>query len=624
MRRFLLIFSAALALACPNKESSPPAAAPPEPAAVPAVVQMNEGEPNDTAPTAKRLPGDAVVTGEISAPGKKADEDYFRLEGPGEGKVADFSVEAADFDVALELLDRDGNHVAVFNSEGHGRGERLARLGLAVPYLVRVYAANKGGHGAYTARVTFVDAAAGEEREPNHRPVDATAVTLGQPIQGYLADKADEDWFRFEVPVPAPGVASPAASQEAATVAAVSPGSQEAAAGPLVVPAQAAAPQSEPPAGSASLEPAGNDGEQQALDAPPVPRALPALVALDISGVPSVRLQVELTNEAEAIFFTARSREIGEGIQVRNVALRPGETTFFVTVKSAWVGAGKDARRGHNLDAPYTLTLSLEESTDNVELESNDELAKATPFSATGTMRGFFSPKADTDFYLLRYDAPMLLKVELSGVDRVDSVLAVVRALETGKEEVLLRANDGEVDEGELVVNLAAEAGKDLFLKVEGATRKVGGKWVRDQENPEQPYTLTVSARPDEGLDEREPNNSPERATPISFGRPLRGLIHPRKDVDYYRVDVSDSPVKVPLKATASGILKVDIALALFRLGDDGKPVLVQRSESGKGDQSETIRFTVDPGVYLLEVKDTKDWYSNFLDSYQVLLERDQ
>ncbi|MGI5860788.1 MAG: ABC transporter substrate-binding protein [Myxococcales bacterium] len=622
MRRFLLSFFAALALACPNKESSPPPTVPAEPAATPAAKPMNEGEPNDTAPTAKRLSEDAIVTGAISAAGKKADEDHFRLEGLGEGKVVDFSIEAADFDVALELLDRDGNHVTVFNSEGQGQGERIARLGLAVPYVVRVYTANKGGQGAYTVTVRFADAAAGEEREPNHRPVDATPLTLGKPVQGYLADKADEDWFRFEVALPTPDLASPVAGQGAEATATPEP--QEAAAGALAVPAQLAAPQGDGHAGSVNPEPAGNEGEQQAREAGAAPGPRPALVALDISGVPDVRLQLELANEAEAVFFTARSREIGEGIQVRNVALRPGETTFFAIVKSAWVGSGKDARRGRNLDAPYSLTVSLEESAGDVELESNDELAKATPFSATGTMRGFFSPKGDADYYSVRYEEPMLLKVELSGVDRMDSVLAVVQALEGGKEEVLLRANDGEVREGEMIVNLAAEAGKDLYLKVEGATRKVGGKWVRDQENPDQPYSVTISARPDEGLDEREPNNSPERATPISFGKPLRGLIHPRKDVDYYRVDVSDSPVKVPLKAAASGILKVDIALALYRLGDDGKLVLVQRSESGKGDQAETIRFTVDPGVYLLEVKDTKDWYSNFLDSYQVLLERDQ
>jgi len=250
----------------------------------------------------------------------------------------------------------------------------------------------------------------------------------------------------------------------------------------------------------------------------------------------------------------------------------------------------------------------------------------ATPFTAPGTIGGYFSPKGDLDYFALRADQPSLLKVELSGVDRIDSSLSLVRAAGDGqeKEQTLLRANDGAVREGELLVNVAATPGETLYLKVEAAARQVDGKWVRDQENPSEPYSLTVTARADEGLDEREPNDDAARATPIEFGRPLRGLIHPKRDVDYYRLDLSGSPVKVPIKATASGILKVDVALGLYRLDADGKPALVQSSEKGKGEQAETIRFTVDPGVYLLEVKDTRNWASNFLDSYQLLVERDQ
>jgi hypothetical protein len=95
--------------------------------------------------------------------------------------------------------------------------------------------------------------------------------------------------------------------------------------------------------------------------------------------------------------------------------------------------------------------------------------------------------------------------------------------------------------------------------------------------------------------------------------------------VDYFVVDLSKSPVKVPLKATVTGILKVDIALALFRMeADASKPTLVQRSEKGKGEQPETIRFTVEPGVYLLEVKDTRGQQSNFMDAYQLTVELEQ
>jgi len=127
------------------------------------------------------------------------------------------------------------------------------------------------------------------------------------------------------------------------------------------------------------------------------------------------------------------------------------------------------------------------------------------------------------------------------------------------------------------------------------------------------------------GDNEREPNNTPQTATPIELGRPMKGHIHPKKDVDYFLVDLQKSPVKGPLRATVTRILKVDVALALYRAGDDpAKPTLVQRSANGKGEQPETIRFTVEPGVYLLEVRDTRNLQSNFMDAYQLTVEHEQ
>ena len=134
----------------------------------------------------------------------------------------------------------------------------------------------------------------------------------------------------------------------------------------------------------------------------------------------------------------------------------------------------------------------------------------------------------------------------------------------------------------------------------------------------------TITSRPDDGSEEKEPNNTPATASPIALGKTVKGWVHPRKDVDLYRIDLTSSPVKVPLKATATGILKVDVALALFRV-EEGKtePVVVQRAERAKGDQPETIRYTAEPGVYLLEVRDTKNRESNFVDAYHLTLEQE-
>src|SRR5690606_29912654 len=84
------------------------------------------------------------------------------------------------------------------------------------------------------------------------------------------------------------------------------------------------------------------------------------------------------------------------------------------------------------------------------------------------------------------------------------------------------------------------------YLKVEGGVRKVAGKWVRDFENAEMSYRLSVTATPDTGGEEREPNGTAETATAIGFGQPIRGTIHPRKDSDLYRLDLTGRPVRTP------------------------------------------------------------------------------
>ena len=112
-----------------------------------------------------------------------------------------------------------------------------------------------------------------------------------------------------------------------------------------------------------------------------------------------------------------------------------------------------------------------------------------------------------------------------------------------------------------------------------------------------------------------------ETATRLKLGQAIRGTIFPKKDVDYFLLDLSDRPVKTPLRATAIGILKVDIGLYVHRVEDDGKLTLVQTADSAKGDKPEIVRFTADPGKYIFEVRDVKNRDANFQDAYQLTVE---
>ena len=151
--------------------------------------------------------------------------------------------------------------------------------------------------------------------------------------------------------------------------------------------------------------------------------------------------------------------------------------------------------------------------------------------------------------------------------------------------------------------------------------RKIDGKWVKDYENSEQPYRLTVSSVADTGAEEREPNNTPAQATPIQLNRPIRGTVHPKKDVDFFRLDLSNRPVRVPLRVTATGLLKVHLGLYLHRMNEEGKLSLLQTADQARGDAPEVIRYSAEPGIYFIEIRDSKNRESNFQDYYQLTVE---
>jgi hypothetical protein len=580
MRRLRLVALASALAACPKPAVQDAGSAGPR--------EVQEVEPNDTPDKAMPVEVGTRVIASLTANGPKPDQDWYRIgPTPMALRIEASAIPGADID--LQLFDQDKNKIATFASNRDGAGVVIPNLTAKVPYFVRVTSAKRGAAGAYT--LTVVPSSLpqdGAEVEPNNRAADATPLTLGSPIVGVLGDGTDEDWFRVDLPAP------PAPS----------------------IPA-------EPSTGTQVSDHASNDtgdagvvadaGSSFALANSAQPTRV---IDVELTGVEGVRFDVSIMTAAEASLYNARSQQEGEGVQLRNVALRPGDAMFYVVVKSAW----EKNRRTFNPEVPYTLTVKLDSGNGDSELEPNDDAAHATPLAVGAPKRGYLTPKGDVDYYVVHCDQPSLLRAEVSGVDRVDLVLSLVKPPAEGqaRETTLLTANDGAIKEGEMLVNVGCHG--DVFFKVEGATKKVDGKWVRDYENANDPYRITVTARPDDGTEEREPNNTVEQANPIEVGRPIRGYVHPKKDLDLYRLDLSKQTVKTPLKITATGILKVDIGLYLHRLDGDQR-VLVQSSDRARGDQPEVLHYSAEPGVYIIEVRDSKNRESNFQDPYQLTVE---
>lgn len=610
--RVWLVTLTSLLLACPEKKEAVDAGVDAGP------VQLNETEPNDQPDKALVLSESSVVTANLGSDPAKPDEDWYVLTATSPKTVRLEVTGIPGADLGLEFQDEARNRMALVNSEGLGKGERVPNVHVKDKVFFKVYPAKKGAGGGYTLTAVFEETISGFELEPNDRAVDATVVPLGESVRGYVGHVADEDWFRFQV-------AEAAQEQPAVEPVVEAPGAQASDAGepavevPVAESLDAGEQAAEVPVAEASDAGEVNGGLGDAGVAAQVELPQTAL-KIDLSAVENVRFEVSVLSAAEAPLFEIKGKD-GEGLSLRNIGVRAADDVVYVVVKSAWTGVGKEARRTFNVDTSYSLKVAQEEAGANAELEPNRERDKATPLPMNGFREGFLSPKGDTDYFVLRTAEPVLARVQLSGVENVDLQLYMVGgAADGGEAEVeLLRANDGAVKEPEMLNNVYCVG--ECFFRVEGVRKKIGGKWVADYENADQPYRLSVTTLPDNGSEEREPNNVATNAMAVSLGKAVRGTIYPKRDVDLYRLDLSDRPVRTALNATLLGVLKVDVGLYLYRVEEDGKLSLVQTSDRAKGEKPETIRYSAEPGVYVFEVKDSRKWgESNFQDSYQLTI----
>ncbi|MGV3620746.1 MAG: ABC transporter substrate-binding protein, partial [Archangium sp.] len=447
---------------------------------------LTEKEPNDSAAQALVLSGSGIVEANLGADPAKPDSDWYVLQS-ALPRTVDVAVTAPNgADISLEVVDETGGVLAAVNAGGVGATERLPNLDVSSKTFLRVVSLKKGIGGAYTFTAKFSDRMPGYELEPNERKVDASPVALGQAISGTVGHAGDVDWYRYELP----------ADEET----------------------------------PAPLEPVIEDGGLDAgVDGGVNPLAEKRLaLRIDISAVEGVVTDVQLLTEAEAVLFQAKSKE-NSALSLRNVGVRAADKVIYVAVKSG--------NKKSNADVSYTLTVAPEDTGDNAEFEPNDELSRATDVPPNSYRDGFISPKGDVDYFRLVTDGPSIATLQVSGVDKVDLQLSVVKPVDGKADEVLLKANEGGSKEPEQLNSVSCDG--VCFIRIEAASKKVDGKWVKEDENGDQAYRLTATVVPDDGSVERETNNTVTTATKIEFGKPVRGTVFPKKDVDYFSLDLS-------------------------------------------------------------------------------------
>ncbi len=177
-----------------------------------------EREPNDDPAQADRIAAGTKVTGYLGKRRTKAegDRDVYTLQLPGGGRrIVSVSVTGIpNLDLSLAI-----DH-AVADEGGVGAGEAVHRRAVDGPVTITIAQTIAGDRelpvenvsDPYTLEVTE-EAPEGGEIEPNNMEADATELSPGLPVRGYLDSRGDVDVLRwtggpgtFEVVVSAEGV----------------------------------------------------------------------------------------------------------------------------------------------------------------------------------------------------------------------------------------------------------------------------------------------------------------------------------------------------------------------------------------------------------------------------------
>jgi hypothetical protein len=502
-----------------------------------------------------------------------ADDDWYRV-APGPGRTLALRVEFAPARAAeLEVLDRDRNRLLKQRTEGEPL--LVPAIACAESCFVRV---SSTAAGPYKLTALGSQPIEGRELEPNDRAVDATPLAAGKPVEGTYGWAEDEDWYRVEVRDAKPG----------------------------------------------------------------------QFLRVELSGVFGVRPELEVRGLQDgALLATVAAQSQGDGVMVRDLSLSLGTATgatatpapetpptnatatmpaatsaspeptanaiaasnataapaagYYLVVKSALLGAGRKAVRGANPRVPYTLLAAVESGPDDLEQEPNDEAARATDIASGATRTGYLSPPGDVDWYRVRTDQPAILHVEVSALERADLELSVLTAgpKPGDKPQLLARANEGGVREGEVLPNVRLPAGES-FVKVEAAARELDGKWVRDSEDRDHTYRLSAQLLPDDGSTDREPNNDAQNAQEVSLPASVRGWIWPRRDVDVFRFHLG--PGAPPVTMRLSPVRGVDLQLRLLELrGARADVIGTADAIRGEGEE-QLVAVPLKEGDYLVEV----------------------
>jgi eukaryotic-like serine/threonine-protein kinase len=221
----------------------------------------------------------------------------------------------------------------------------------------------------------------------------------------------------------------------------------------------------------------------------------PAVLHVDVSGLPSMDLKLTLFDGTGAKVAEADDSGPGDGEDLPNVRIE-NAGDYFLSVRELWV-AGRPATE--DLTNWYTLTARWAQLGPNQESEPDDSPQQTVPLPLDEPMRGFAGRAHDVDYFYPRGDGGGTLSGALTGVDGVDLRLVLLPPGAASGPPGALPAgakvfDSGGPGAGESFDGIAwPQGGAGPIVVVERKDPKLGPNAHRTQlVGLNNPYTLTV------------------------------------------------------------------------------------------------------------------------------------
>ena len=183
--------------------------------------------------------------------------------------------------------------------------------------------------------------------------------------------------------------------------------------------------------------------------------------------------------------------------------------------------------------AEYHLTITFDSET-NVELESNDTAAKATPVAVNKEYSGTLSGSKDVDFFSFMLEETSAVNVTLgtpgNGSKSTTHVYAVFNAADGGKLSTVSMPGNVQLTE---TGNLYLSSGTYLVQVAKGST------YTNDE------YMLTVNVSQN-GTMESEANNTLETADAVPVNEDIHASIGQEGDIDCFTFTLDGDAVVQP------------------------------------------------------------------------------